>query len=150
MQRHAVLFTLHCHDVVSDYFHLVVQAMQKSIFLWNHLIRGQISCFSCHTLGFCNTRFWGYFGESEEYSVSVPEANFLLPSMYKKPTRCRCHFCVIFYFSCTSCSTCFGQLCAHLQELTIAQCYRHVLVLVSSWRWAHGCPKHVEQIVREK
>jgi len=33
-------------------------------------------------------------------------------SIDKKPTRC--HFCVILYFSLTSCSTCFGQPCAHL------------------------------------
>ena len=39
----------------------------------------------------------------------------------KKPTRC--HFWVILYFSFTSCSTCFGQPCAHLQELTTALCY---------------------------
>ena len=36
----------------------------------------------------------------------------------KKPTRC--HLCVISYFSFTSCSTCFGQPCSHLQELTTA------------------------------
>jgi len=29
-------------------------------------------------------------------------------------------FCVILYFSFTSCSTCFGQPCAHHQELTTA------------------------------
>ena len=34
----------------------------------------------------------------------------------KKPSRY--HFCVTLYFSFTSCSTCFGQPCAHLQELT--------------------------------
>ena len=32
----------------------------------------------------------------------------------------RCHFCVILYFPFTSCSTSFGQPCAHLQELTTA------------------------------
>ena len=36
----------------------------------------------------------------------------------KKPPRC--HLCVILYFSFTSYSTCFGQPCAHLQELTTA------------------------------
>jgi len=36
----------------------------------------------------------------------------------KKPTRC--HLCVILYFSFTSCSTCSGQPCAHLQELRTA------------------------------
>jgi len=32
-ESHVVLFTLHCHDIVSNYFHLVVQAMQKSVVL---------------------------------------------------------------------------------------------------------------------
>ena len=34
----------------------------------------------------------------------------------------------ILYFSSNSCSTCFGQPCAHHQELTTAWCYRLVLV----------------------
>ena len=34
----------------------------------------------------------------------------------------------IFYFSSNSCSTCFGQPCAHHQELTTARCYSLVLV----------------------
>jgi len=33
-----------------------------------------------------------------------------------------------FYFSSISCTTCFGQPCAHHQELTTAWCYRLVLV----------------------
>jgi hypothetical protein len=36
-------------------------------------------------------------------------------------------FCII-YFCSISCSTCFGQPCAHHQELTTAWCYRLVLV----------------------
>ena len=36
-------------------------------------------------------------------------------------------FCIL-YFSSASCSTCFGQPCAHHQELTTAWCYRLVLV----------------------
>ena len=56
-------------------------------------------------------------------------------SVDKKPTGC--HVCVILYFSFTSCSTCFGQPCAHLQGLTTAQCYRHVLMLF------RGCRKVV-------
>ena len=36
-------------------------------------------------------------------------------------------FCIL-YFSSISCSTCFGQPCAHHQELTIAWCYSLVLV----------------------
>ena len=36
-------------------------------------------------------------------------------------------FCIL-YFSSNSCSTCFGQPCAHHQELTTAWCYSLVLV----------------------
>ena len=36
-------------------------------------------------------------------------------------------FCIL-YFSCNSCSSCFGQPCAHHQELTTAWCYSLVLV----------------------
>jgi uncharacterized protein YchJ len=43
----------------------------------------------------------------------------------KKPTRCL--FCIL-YFSSTSCSTCFGQPCAHHQELTTVWFYSLVLV----------------------
>ena len=88
-------------------------------------------------------------------------------------------FCIL-YFSSNSCSTCFGQPCAHHHDLTTAWCYSLVLVsavaagslsipvgnlpadtahtntklkhhaVVSSWWWAHGCPKHVEQLLEEK
>jgi len=36
-------------------------------------------------------------------------------------------FCIL-YFSSNSCSTCFGQPCAHHQELTTAWCYSLVLI----------------------
>ena len=36
-------------------------------------------------------------------------------------------FCIL-YFSSNSCSTCFGEPCAHHQELTTAWCYSLVLV----------------------
>jgi len=36
-------------------------------------------------------------------------------------------FCIL-YFSSNSCSTCFGQPCAHHQELTTELCYSLVLV----------------------
>ena len=36
-------------------------------------------------------------------------------------------FCIL-YISSSSCSTCFGQPCAHHQELTTASCYSLVLV----------------------
>ena len=45
-------------------------------------------------------------------------------------------FC-IFYFSSNSCSTYFGQPCAHHQELTSAWCYSLVLVCaVAAGRWS--------------
>jgi len=53
---------------------------------------------------------------------------------YEKPTRC--HFLYL-YFSSNSCSTCFGQPCAHHQELTTAWCYSLGLVCaVVSGRWS--------------
>jgi hypothetical protein len=55
---------------------------------------------------FCRGRCWMY---------NYLRVHCVLFSVDKKPTRC--HFCVILYFSVTSCSTCFGQSCAHLQEL---------------------------------
>ena len=39
---------------------------------------------------------------------------------------------------------CFGQPCAHLQELTTAQCYRHDLVLCRSCRKAIRTGQQVE------
>ena len=45
-------------------------------------------------------------------------------------------FCIL-YFSSNSCSTFFGQPCAHHQELTTAWCYRLVLVCaVAAGRWS--------------
>ena len=46
------------------------------------------------------------------------------------------NFCIL-YFSSNSCSTCFGQPCAHHQELTTAWCYSLVLVCaVAAGRWS--------------
>ena len=43
-------------------------------------------------------------------------------------------FCIL-YFSSNSCSTCFGQPCAHHQEMTTALYYSLVLVCaVAAWR----------------
>ena len=53
----------------------------------------------------------------------------------RKPTRC--HFCTL-YFSSNSCSTCFGQPCAHHQELSTAWCYRLVLVLCCNNAWFYS------------
>jgi len=45
-------------------------------------------------------------------------------------------FCIL-YFSSNNCSTCFGQPCAHRQELTTAWCYSLVLVCaVAAGRWS--------------
>ena len=45
-------------------------------------------------------------------------------------------FCIL-YFSSNSCSACFGQPCAHHQELTTAWCYSLVLVCaVAARRWS--------------
>ena len=45
-------------------------------------------------------------------------------------------FCIL-YFSSNSWSTCFGQSCAHHQELTTAWCYSLVLVCaVAAGRWS--------------
>ena len=80
---------------------------------------------SCsHGLWRCNTQC----SETSAHKVQTPGdhpkervqqcSNSLRFNVDKNPTRC--HFCVIVYFSFTSCSTCFGQPCAHLQELTTA------------------------------
>ena len=45
-------------------------------------------------------------------------------------------FCIL-YFSSNSCSTCFGQPCAHHQQLNTAWCYSLVLVCaVAAGRWS--------------
>jgi hypothetical protein len=45
-------------------------------------------------------------------------------------------FCIL-YFSSNSCSTCFGQPCAHHQQLTTAWCYSLVLVcFLAAGRWS--------------
>ena len=56
--------------------------------------------------------------KQEHLSVSVDKKNQLDVT-----------FCIL-YFSSNSCSTCFGQPCAHHQKLTTAWCYSLVLVCV--------------------
>jgi hypothetical protein len=58
-------------------------------------------------------------------SLSSVEQTFLY-SVDKK-NQLDVTYCIL-YFSSNSCSTCFGQPCAHHQELTIAWCYSLVLV----------------------
>jgi len=56
--------------------------------------------------------------------------------------------CCIFYFSSNSCSTCFGQPCAHHQELTTAWYYSLLLVWQPSR--SHGTYQHEAIISRSR
>ena len=59
-----------------------------------------------------------------------------LPISVGKKNQLDVTFCIL-YFSSNSCSTCFGQPCAHHQELTTAWCYSLVLVCtVAAGRWS--------------
>jgi len=63
----------------------------------------------------------------------------------KQPTRC--HFCVILYLVlCRGCRKADSLPAATAQYQQGAKHYS----VVSSWRWPYSCPKHVEQIVKEK
>jgi hypothetical protein len=67
----------------------------------------------------------------------------------EEPTRCY----LMLFITHMICSTCFGHLYAHHQELTIIyHCSPHGTsaswyIIVSSWWWAQRCPKHVEHII---
>ena len=64
-------------------------------------------------------------GRSGEYYSSMDKKNQLHVT-----------FCIL-YFSSNSCSTCFGQPCAHHQERTTAWCYSLVLVCaVAAGMWS--------------
>ena len=55
-------------------------------------------------------------GEPVEYGVSSPRLQI---AVLDKKNQLDVTFCIL-YFSSNSCSTCFGQPCAHHQELTTA------------------------------
>ena len=58
------------------------------------------------------------------------------PVLVDKKNQIDVTFCIFYFFS-NSFSTCFGQPCAHHQELTTAWCYSLVLVCaVAAGRWS--------------
>jgi len=61
-----------------------------------------------------------------EWRYSCKHSEYLQYSV-DKTNQLDVTFCIL-YFSSNSCSTCFGQPCAHHQELTTAWCYSLVLV----------------------
>ena len=66
----------------------------------------------------------------------VTEEHNILHNSVDKKNQLDVTFCIL-YFSSNSCSTCFGQPCAHHQELTTAWCYSLVLVCaVAAGRWS--------------
>ena len=69
-------------------------------------------------------------GMNCESASGVKRAQFTLPFIkfsVDKKNQLVVTFCILYFFS-NSCSTCFGQPCAHHQELTTAWCYSLVLV----------------------
>ena len=60
--------------------------------------------------------------------VSCDQKNY---SRVDKKNQLDVTFCIL-YFSYNSCSTCFGQPCAHHQELTTAWCYMSLFVFFIS------------------
>ena len=72
-------------------------------------------CTSIHSLNI------GWSGLSRQSLTRTNQCNV------HKENQLDVTFC-IFYFSSNSCSTCFGQPCAHHQELTTAWCYSPLLV----------------------
>jgi len=67
-----------------------------------------------------------------------------------KKTQLDVTFCIL-YFSSNSCSTCFGQPCAHHQELTNAWCYSLVLVCavaagILCVQWTHYLPTCLDSL----
>ena len=94
---------------------------------------------------------WNYgetfqYASTELYSVTMHKTLAFSYSIYKIKKKKKLKACLltffildvtfcILYFSSNSCSTCFGQPCAHHQELTTAWCYSLVLVCaVAAWR----------------
>jgi hypothetical protein len=81
-------------------------------------------------LSFQKLRKW--WQESEHYCTFRDTVIFSVD----KKNQLDVIFCIL-YFSSNSCSTCFGQPCAHHQELTTVWCYSLVLVCaVAAGRWS--------------
>ena len=57
--------------------------------------------------------------KKESVTIFQFQATNILPRSVDKKNQLDVTFCIL-YFSSNSCSTCFGQPCAHHQELTTA------------------------------
>ena len=78
----------------------------------------------------------GFQGDDTHYLKSDVWLTVHRNSAWIRETQLDVTFCIL-YFSSNSCSTCFGQPCAHHQELTTAWCYSLVLVCgVAAGRWS--------------
>ena len=99
---------------------------------------------------------WFYSGLSYIYAVSnlkwstfasfkslhihryISFSHYMWQSVYNvdKKNQLDVTFCILYFYS-SSCWTCFGQPCAHHQELTTAWCYSLVLICaVAAGRWS--------------
>jgi len=58
-----------------------------------------------------------HYSDSKRQNTVTDELILRLQTGVDKKNQLDVTFCIL-YFSCNSCLTCFGQLCAHHQELT--------------------------------
>ena len=122
---------------VFDYFYLRVSCWWQCVFTSSPVQsphHQQFPCKYCRqevtSLRMSVTRRWPL--QFEIGSI----AYLLLFLFVDKKNQLDVTFCIL-YFSSNSCSTCFGQPCAHHQELTTAWCYSIVLVCaVAAGRWS--------------
>ena len=93
---------------------------------------GRIKVFLCFVtaVSLAEERKWSVLND-DIVTVSVSSQIYgifwTFLNMRIRKTQLDVTFCIL-YFSSNSCSTCFGQPCAHHQELTTAWCYSLVLV----------------------
>ena len=94
---------------------------------WTHAHRRNHSRLSIDIFFFisvpCNSPWY------TNYKANYLHQCIVLKNFYTIKRSTHVAFCIL-YFSSNSCSTCFGQPCAHHQELTTAWCYSIVLVCV--------------------
>jgi len=69
------------------------------------------------------SRMWHH----ELWNIFTISSELTTVSIVDKKNQLDVTFCIL-YFSSNSCSTCFGQPCAHHQKLTTEWCYSFVLV----------------------
>jgi len=70
---------------------------------------------------------WNLFPATQNINLDSTQGRNQLSFSVDKKNQLDVTFCIL-YFSSNSCSTCFGQPCAHHQELTTARCYSLVSV----------------------